>query len=44
MRGVTMATALVDLASAQAAMQFDRCDSDAPNPGVQNGLYAISNP
>ena len=44
MRGVTMTTALVDLESAQAAIQFDRCDPYAPNPGVQTGLYAISNP
>jgi hypothetical protein len=39
-----MATALVDVESEQAVMQFDRGDPYAPNPGVQNGLYAIANP
>jgi hypothetical protein len=44
MPGVTMATALVDIESEQAAMQVDRRDPYAPSPGIQNGLYAISNP
>lgn len=44
MRSVTTATARVDVASEHAAIQFDCCSRHAPNPGVQNGLCAISNP